>query len=475
MDNDEMQVEGKKKGAASAAVATVSSGGDDYEIMRDEDDEDEGRDDELENEYYEAKALKKAKPAEAFRRFDKVVTMDTEKGDWALKALKQSIKLSFATKNFNEMKKRYAKLLDRLSSSNVSRNDSKKAINTVLNLFSFSSPPPLSSPTQNSPGISGGEIAMMEEFYKMTLDKLLETKNEQLWFSTQLKLGQLHFDLRDFSRLSRSVVDLKSQIGTDPSKGGLLLEVYALEIQMYTETGDKKKLKELYERSSSLIENALVPNPRITGIIRECGGKMNMREGSWTQAHQDFFDAFKSYDEAGNPRRINCLRYLVLANMLMSSKINPFAANEAKPYENHPEILAMKSLVEAYQRRDITEFDKILRDNRDSILGDSFIRNYIDELLRNIRTQVLLQIMRPYTRIHLPYVAHELNISVDEVESLCVDLILDGKIDGQLDQISQLLQLNTSKSNQTNRYTAIHRWVSKLQDTHSAVINKVST
>ena len=34
--------------------------------------------------------------------------------------------------------------------------------------------------------------------------------------------------------------------------------------------------------------------------------------------------AFKNYDEAGVARRVQCLKYLVLANMLMNSDINPF-------------------------------------------------------------------------------------------------------------------------------------------------------
>ncbi len=44
-------------------------------------------------------------------------------------------------------------------------------------------------------------------------------------------------------------------------------------------------------------------------------------------------------------RRTTCLKYLVLANMLMKSGINPFDSQEAKPYKNDPEILAMTNLV----------------------------------------------------------------------------------------------------------------------------------
>jgi COP9 signalosome complex subunit 2 len=74
--------------------------------------------------------------------------------------------------------------------------------------------------------------------------------------------------------------------------------------------------------------------------------------------------AFKSYDEAGALRRVQCLKYLVLANMLMESNVDPFDAQEAKPYKADPEVLAMTNLVDAYQRNDIYEFEKGLKDNR---------------------------------------------------------------------------------------------------------------
>jgi COP9 signalosome complex subunit 2 len=68
------------------------------------------------------------------------------------------------------------------------------------------------------------------------------------------------------------------------------------------------------------------------GVIRECGGKMHMSQQEWDLAQTDFFEAFKNYDEAGRPKRIQCLKYLVLANMLMKSEINPFDSQETKPF-----------------------------------------------------------------------------------------------------------------------------------------------
>ena len=99
--------------------------------------------------------------------------------------------------------------------------------------------------------------------------------------------------------------------GEDLKKGTQLLEVYALEIQMCTEQKNSKRLKTLYEQSLRI--KSAIPHPLIMGIVRECGGKMYLREGEFSQAHTDFFEAFKNYDEAGSPRRLACLKYLVLS------------------------------------------------------------------------------------------------------------------------------------------------------------------
>lgn len=119
-------------------------------------------------------------------------------------------------------------------------------------------------------------------------------------------------------------------------------------------------------------------------------------------------------------------RYLVLANMLTESQINPFDSQETKPYKNDKEIEAMTNLVGAYQKKDINEFERILRGklntgyyvnlqlkllsfdlpvNQKSIMGDSFIRAYIDDVLRNIRTQVLIKLIKPYTSIEIVFIS----------------------------------------------------------------------
>jgi len=90
----------------------------------------------------------------------------------------------------------------------------------------------------------------MEEFYSLTLDSFQSTNNERLWLKTNIKLARLWFDRKEYLQLARKVRELhracQKDDGTDdPSKGTSLLEVYALEIQMYADMKNNKRLKVL--------------------------------------------------------------------------------------------------------------------------------------------------------------------------------------------------------------------------------------
>lgn len=132
----------------------------------------------------------------------------------------------------------------------------------------------------------------------------------------------------------------------------------------------------------------------------------------------------------------------------------------------------MNSLVTSYQNADIKLFEKILRENKTTIADDNFIRDYLPDLYKNIRTKVMLALIKPYTRISMKFVAKELNISVEQVEGLCVDLILDQQFDGHIDQMNEVIEMASNK-NLFARYKGITDWTKKLQDTYQAVAQKV--
>jgi COP9 signalosome complex subunit 2 len=191
-------------------------------------------------------------------------------------------KFTAITKDMQAVK-HYEQLLVYVKSA-VTRNYSEKSINNMLDFVE-----------KNAENESANTC--MENFYSLTLDSFQGANNERLWLKTNVKLARLWFAQRNFRQLSEKLKELHKACqkpdGTDdPSKGTLSLEVYALEIQMHSETRNNKRLKvglscqtrdkltsqALYERALKV--QSAVPHPKIMGIIRECGGKMHLSEGN---------------------------------------------------------------------------------------------------------------------------------------------------------------------------------------------------
>lgn len=153
-----------------------------------------------------------------------------------------------------------------------------------------------------------------------------------------------------------------------------------------------------------------------------------------------------------------------------------------------------------------------LLDNRSTIMDDSFIRSYIGELLRSLRTQYLIDLIKPYSRLELSFLARvrqlspsigraldsnftlqQLNVDKEEVEELLIELILEGKVEGKIDQVAMRLELDRKfvsclsssfaflyllirlflrQTLEKSRYGALDKWREALESTHSAVIGK---
>lgn len=69
-----------------------------------------------------------------------------------------------------------------------------------------------------------------------------------------------------------------------------------------------KEVFSLTKKFSSVIED-----PRVVGIIKECGGKMYMSEKRWDAALGEFKESFERLVECGDPQAQTLLKYVILA------------------------------------------------------------------------------------------------------------------------------------------------------------------
>jgi COP9 signalosome complex subunit 2 len=159
---------------------------------------------------------------------------------------------------------------------------------------------------------------------------------------------------------------------------------------------------------------------------------------------------------------------LVLSTMLSGSDINPFDSQETKPYQNDPRISTMTNLVNAYQREDIHEYEKILQDNKD-LLQDPFIAENIDEVTRNVRTKAVVKLVAPYTRFTLAFISKQLKISLPEVQEIVGFLIVDKRLRGKINQQHGTVEIESSTD--MDRVQAMQEWSAAIGSLWKSVLN----
>ncbi|GMF36516.1 unnamed protein product [Phytophthora lilii] len=350
----------------------------------------------LENTFYEAEDFRqRGDLTQALAFFQRVVALEhestpLEQRKWSFQALEHVVKICVSRRQWDDMLRHYEQMLQHLAF--VTRNESTDSISSILDVVSAAS--------------AKDSAKYTSKMYELTLDKLKDVNNDRLWFSMNVKLGKLYLDMQEFDQLQKLLQQLYDYCQTpdgvqDHSKATSLLDVYALEIQE--------------------------------------GGKMYLEEKEWMLAYNEFFESFRNYQEAGNARATQCLKYVVLANMLASSDINPFDSREAKVYQDVEEIGAMLLLRGAYETNDIVQFEKILKNPKYKLLSDPIMKKYLNPLLRNIRCQVMKKLVRPYQAIRIASLSNSMNITTEDVEDIAVALIQNLELDAKIDQSRGLL------------------------------------
>ncbi|KAF4673046.1 COP9 signalosome complex subunit 2 [Perkinsus olseni] len=479
----------------------------DYDV----DDEEEMDDDavELENAYYDATDHFRSNPAVALEHFNKVIRLEGESMNedsiaWRFKALRHVVVLQCRLGYPSEVvESSYRQLLSYMG--RVSKNEAQEAIDFVIdaicNKVSQLSPASISSTSGGPPspeGAASGD-SQLQAVYELTLEALKSARNDRLWFATSLKLARLYLAKGQTDRMKKVLAKLHSHVeecdynGDEGAKSAKLLDVYSLELQVAVAEKDNARVRGIYPKTLSLTHT--IADPRNVAVIRESGGKLFMAERRWNDAYNEFFESFKNYQEAGNTRAKTILKYVVLASMLSLSDINPFDSREAKVYQNDPEVTAMSELRRVYEAGDVKALSRLLHNNARwvgwqpevskvdaSITRDAFIKEYVAILLLNVRLKVLETMVRPYRRVGLGSLAEALCMPEDELRTLVVRLIVEGRIEGgRITVVNDVLEVpskfeRAASCASSAHYDAIRNWLNaanKLSEMCSAMVSSL--
>ncbi len=132
--------------------------------------------------------------------------------------------------------------------------------------------------------------------YELILNNL-KASDQRLWFATCCRLAKIYLHDKNYSQLENLLFEMKQMcklpgmerdqgyMSFDKQKGNLLMELFSLEIQMCIEKKETKKMKEVWQIVEKIQNDknfgTVIEDPKVMGLIKECGAKMYMSERRW--------------------------------------------------------------------------------------------------------------------------------------------------------------------------------------------------
>ncbi|KAM9929962.1 hypothetical protein OXX59_000866 [Metschnikowia pulcherrima] len=383
-----------------------------YEFEFEEDDDNEEIQEEQtqenspQNLYYQAKGLKEDSLNEAADKFEKLIANADGNNDteWVFKAFKQLAKIHYQKQEYSLVLNDTKELMYLLPELNG--NYAEESISKILSRYATSH-----------------DHAFVSSLYDVIVDRLQNfissgTSGQRLWLRININRLNNLLEMDDVNSCIELInsINAKMETVSESTRNSYALDIIAAEIIYVMKTSqDPAKLSQLYDRS--LCVTPAITHPQVMGVVKECGATVQFFKGNYDKARVEYYECFKSYDEAGSSSRNKILKYLIICCLIVESEVNPFKSQETQSYAQLPEYQNLISLVEAYERLDLTEFINIqarMKIGDDTLSTDPIFVASQNILLHNFKMKMVLNIAIVYSSITFDRVIEELQLNDDD-------------------------------------------------------------
>ncbi|KAG1899751.1 proteasome regulatory particle subunit [Suillus fuscotomentosus] len=309
--------------------------------------------------------------------------------------------------------------LSRSFMSSTAKAKTAKLIRTLLNYFNSI---PNSRQTQIDVLTDNIEWSKREKriFLKHSLEiRLVSLQLEALQY--KLALTRIDALLTELKRLDDKMI---------------LTEVHLLESRVYRGIGNLSKSKAALT-SARTAANSIYCPPHLQAALDLQSGVLHAEDKDYTTAYSYFYETFENMSSQDDPAALNALKYMLLCKVMLNMPedvTSLLSIKLAVKYAQLREIESMRAIALAHQNRNLSDFEKALRDYKHELSSDSTIRSHLAALYDTLLQQNLLRIVEPYSVVEIDYVAKQVGQGRQDVEAKLSQMILDKVFHGVLDQ-----------------------------------------
>lgn len=261
-----------------------------------------------------------------------------------------------------------------------------------------------------------------------------EEKRTFLRQRVETRLAALYLERKQYPEALELIASLLHEVRRMDDRA-LLLEVQLLETRLHHALRNLPKARAALTAARATANAIYVP-PALQGEIDMLAAIIYAEERDYKTAFSYFYEAFEVFASIEDVRALASLKYLLLCKV-MTQQTGEVAALLQGPVAlryHGREVEAMRELAAACEKRSVHELERVLRENQSFLVDDPIIRAHLDELYQKLLERNILRIIEPYRRVDLARIATTLDLPIPQIESKCSQLILDGKLDGIIDQ-----------------------------------------
>jgi COP9 signalosome complex subunit 2 len=381
--------------------------------------------DPLEVKYIDGKSYMQNNVEESLRCLREVLDEDGEHGRWTFKALKMLCRACRLAKQYEQMAHYY----DRVA--HFSHPDINEAtIAKAMLKFSEESKRVPGQWRERTLQITL-EVALSDTIHYC--DVLVPTLLQRATlFLEENKCQAALDDLQSALQQCRNLDATATQLHATS-----VYQIRALQLVAYRKLRRYADLRSTYNAIGHV--HAALPPLRMVGGVMESAGHLFLHDRDWGAAHRAFTSALRCYTECGDARQYAIVKYVVLATMMADLPVDIFSQDDA--FADHPYVRPVRALWRAFTAADIPAFFAVLKDpdNVACFTQDEEFSPYVDVAVQQLRVNYLVGYTASFATVSVADLCRRLQMEEQLCKELCASVILQGRLEGYIDDDRQLL------------------------------------
>lgn len=187
--------------------------------------------------------------------------------------------------------------------------------------------------------------------------------------------------------------------------------------------------------------------PKLQAELDQQSGIVHAEDHDYKTAFSYFYEAFEGFSSLGQASAaVLDLKYMLMCKIISGAPEDVagiLTTKTALQYASsqNTQVEAMRRLTAAYSEKSLHKFESTLKEYSKELTEDEIMKTHLTALYESLLEQHLLKIIEPFSRVQISHIAKLMGLAKARIEQKLSQMILDGVLNGFLDQKEDCLNV----------------------------------